>query len=111
MTKCSSFSGSAVCKLLLNAVAIVAALFISVAVPSGSGTVAVFAAPWSADAAEIVARAGGQLVAAGRSPRIIVAISADDDFVRRLYQAGAILVADPRYAIGCDAGPTPGEIQ
>ena len=76
-----------------------------------TGPVAVFAAPWSANAAEIVARAGGQLVAAGRSPQIIMAISADDDFVRRLYQAGAILVTDPKYAIGCDVAPMQGESQ
>ena len=111
MTRCTPLSGRAVGKILLNAVAVVAALFVTVAVPAGTGPVAVFAAPWSANAAEIVARAGGQLVAAGRSPQIIMAISADDDFVRRLYQAGAILVTDPRYAIGCDVGPMQGESQ
>jgi hypothetical protein len=109
MTTNTSFSGGAACKLLGNAIVVVAALFVTVAVPAGTGPVAVFAAPWSADAAEIVARAGGQLVAAGRSPRIIMAISADDDFVRRLYQAGAILVTDPKYAIGCDVAPAQGE--
>jgi len=96
----------AACTILLNAVGVAAALFVTVAIPAGTGPVAVFAAPWSASAAEIVARAGGQLVAAGRSRWIMVATSADDDFVRRLYQAGAILVADPRYAIGCQAEPT-----
>lgn len=111
MTKYTRFSGSAAGKVLLNAVAVIAALFVTVAVPGGTGPVAVFAAPWSANAAEIVARAGGQLVAAGRSPRIIMAMSADDDFVRRLYQAGAILVTDPKYAIGCDVGPMQGENQ
>ena len=111
MTNCTPFSGSAACKLLLNVVAVVAALVVTVAIPASKGPVAVFAAPWSANAAEIVARAGGQLVAAGRSPQIIMAISADDDFVRRLYQAGAILVTDPRYAIGCDVAPMQGESQ
>ena len=111
MTHRTSFSGSAACKILLNAVAVVAALFVTIALPVGSGPVAVFAAPWSADAAEIVAQAGGQLVAAGRSPRVIMAISADDGFVRRLYRAGAILVTDPKYAIGCDTAPVQGEKQ
>jgi len=109
MLRCNAFFGSSACKILLNAAAIVAALFITVAVPAGNGPVAVFAAPWSANAAEIVARAGGQLVAAGRSPWIIMAISTDDDFVRRLYQAGAILVTDPRYAIGCHGESMPGD--
>jgi len=109
MARCTPFFGSSACTILFNAVVIAAALFVTVAIPAGTGPVAVFAAPWSASAAEIVARAGGQLIAAGRSPRIIMAISADDDFVRRLYQAGAILVADPKLAIGCNAGPMPGE--
>jgi hypothetical protein len=111
MAKYTAFSGSSSRKILLNAVVIAAALFVTVAVPTGKGPVAVFAAPWSASAAEIVARAGGQLVAAGGSPHIIMAISADDDFVRRLYQAGAILVADPKLAIGCNAAPMLGENQ
>jgi hypothetical protein len=111
MTRCTPLSGRAVGSFLLNAVAVVAALFVTVAVPAGTGPVAVFAAPWSANAAEIVARAGGRLVAAGRSPQIIMAISTDDDFVRRLYQAGAILVTDSRYAIGCDVAPMQGESQ
>ena len=40
-----------------------------------------------------------------------MAVSADDDFVRRLYRAGAILVTDPRFAIGCHAEPMQGESQ
>jgi hypothetical protein len=102
-------SGGSARKIVLNAVVIVAVLTVTVAVPAHGGPVAVFAAPWSVDAAEIVARAGGQLVAAGRSPRIIMAISADDGFVRRLYLAGAILVTDPRFAIGCHSEPMQGE--
>ena len=109
MAWCRPFSGAS--KILLNAAVIAAALGIPVAIPAGKGPVAVFAAPWSANAAEIVARAGGQLVAAGRSPRIIMAVSADDDFVRRLYQAGAILVTDPMYAIGCNPEPTDGGVK
>ena len=89
-------------RVLFNAVLIAGAFAIMVAIPAGTGPVAVFAAPWSADAAGIVAQAGGKLVASGRSPWIIVAVSADEDFVWRLYRAGAILVTDPRYAIGCD---------
>jgi hypothetical protein len=110
MVASSAFSGTSGCKILLNAVVILAALAATVAIPVGKGPVAVFAAPWSANAAEIVARAGGQLVAAGRSPRIIMAVSGDDDFVRRLYRAGAILVTDPMFAIGCNSEPQ-GEIR
>jgi hypothetical protein len=93
---------------LFNAVLIVAALIVTTAIPGGNGPVAVFAAPWSTDATEIVARAGGKLVAVGTSARIVVAVSDDDDFVGRLYWAGAILVTDPRYAIGCHAKPIQG---
>jgi hypothetical protein len=112
MARCTHFVGGSACKILLNAVLIAGALLIPVAAPTGNGPVAVFVAPWSsASAAEIVAQAGGQLVAAGWSPRIITAVSTENDFVRRLYQAGALLVTDQRYAIGCHAGPTPGESQ
>jgi hypothetical protein len=111
MARCIPFSGGQACRILINTVLIAAALFLPLAVPVGKGPVAVFAAPWSANAAEIVAQAGGQLLAAGPSPRIIMAVSSDDDFVRRLYRAGAILVMEPSYAIGCHAGPLPGESQ
>jgi hypothetical protein len=93
--------------ILFNAVLIVVALVVTVAIPAGNGPVAVFAAPWSAAAAEIVAQAGGQLVVAGGSPWVMIAVSADEDFVRRLYRAGAILVTDPNFAIGCQ--PVQGE--
>ena len=95
--------GGVLCKLLFNAALIAAALAITVAIPPGNGPVAIFAAPWSAGAAGIVAQAGGKLVRPGRAPWIIVAVSDDDGFVGKLYRAGAILVTDPRYAIGCDA--------
>lgn len=95
--------------IALNAGGIAMAFAVTVGMPAGGRPVAVFAAPWAADAAEIVARAGGQLVAAGGSPRIVTAISTDADFVRRLYRSGAILVADPSYAIGCHFQPKPRE--
>jgi hypothetical protein len=107
MARYGTFSAGCAGKILFNALLIVAALIVSVAIPAGNGPVAVFAAPWSANAAEIVARAGGQLVVAGRSSWIIIAVSADDDFVTRLYRAGAILVTDPSFAIGCQ--PVQGE--
>jgi hypothetical protein len=93
-------------KILLNAALIALVFAVTTAFPAANGPVAVFAAPWSISAAEIVAQAGGRLVAAGRSDRVIVAISENDDFVSRLYRSGAILVIDPRYALGCrsDAG-------
>ena len=60
-----------------------------------NGEVAVFLAPWSheASAVEVVARAGGSLVAVGR-PWAAVAVSEDPDFVTHLYEAGAFLVTD-----------------
>jgi hypothetical protein len=96
-------------KILINAALIALAFVITTALPSGNGPVAVFAAPWSDNAAEIASRAGGKLVVTGRSDRIVVAISDNDDFVGRLYRSGAILVTDPRYAVGCRAnsGETP----
>jgi hypothetical protein len=98
-------SGRSAGTITLNAAGIGAALFVTVGAPAGTRPVAVFAAPWSADAAQIVAQAGGQLVAAGRSPRIVTAVSTDEGFVGRLYLAGAILVTDSNYAIGCHVEP------
>jgi hypothetical protein len=98
-------------KVVSNAVLIAAALVVTAAIPDGKGPVAVFAAPWSASPAEIVAQAGGQLVAAGRSSWIIMAVSADENFVGRLYRAGAVLVTDQRYAIGCHTPLLPGADQ
>jgi hypothetical protein len=103
--------GGPLLKVVSNAVLIVAALVVTAAIPEGKGPVAVFAAPWSASPAEIVAQAGGQLVAAGRSPWIIMAVSADADFVSRLYRAGAFLVTDQRFAIGCHTPLLPGASQ
>jgi hypothetical protein len=95
--------------LVLNSVLIACVLLIAIAAPPATGAVAVFAPPWSPRAADIVATAGGRLVANGRRPWIILAISEDGDFVPRLYRAGAILVTDPKLAIGCYAGARPQE--
>jgi hypothetical protein len=110
MPDCAKF-GPAGRRILLNAILIAASLLATVALPAGKGPVAVFAAPWSATAAEIVARAGGQLIAAGGSSRVIIAVSSDDDFVSRLYRAGALLVTDPRFAVGCNIETMQGDIR
>jgi hypothetical protein len=97
--------------LVLNGLLIVGVLLLATATPPARGAVAVFAAPWSTGAADIVAAAGGKLVAAGRWPWIILAISEDGDFVPRLYRAGAFLVTDPKFAIGCRAGDGSQDLQ
>src|SRR5262244_4281 len=102
MVVSSRYAGGVFKKMLLNGVLIAIAFAITIAIPASSGPVAVFAAPWSAGAVGVVAQAGGRLVRSGRLPWIIVAVSDDNDFVRRLYRAGAILVTDPIYVIGCD---------
>jgi len=89
--------------ILLNGVLITAVLAAAAASPPATGPVTVFAAPWSMGAAEIAARAGGRLLASGRWPWSIVAVSEDGDFVRRLYAAGAMLVTQPQPSIGCRA--------
>lgn len=69
--------------------------------PPSAGPVAVFAGPWAKTAAEVAAAAGGSLVAAGRYPWVVVAVSDDIHFISRLYAAGAVLVTDPHLALGC----------
>ena len=87
--------------IVINGLLTVVTPALAVSSPSGHGPVAVFTAPWLAGSAQVVARAGGKLVSAGRWPWIITAVSDDPGFVRRLYWSGAILVADPRLAVGC----------
>jgi hypothetical protein len=93
--------------IVLNALLILGVLLLAAAAPPAHGAVAVFAAPWSDGAATIVAEAGGRLVAGGRWPWIILAVADDGEFVSRLYRAGAILVADPKLAVGCHTDQRP----
>jgi hypothetical protein len=53
-------------------------------------------------AARIVAGAGGAILRVGRWPNLLVAISSEAGFARRLYAAGAWLVVDPAILTGCD---------
>ncbi|MCF4128174.1 hypothetical protein [Methylobacterium sp. SyP6R] len=78
-----------------------------VAVPR-SEAVAVLGRPGSgiAEAAGIVAAAGGVLVRTGAAG-LVVARSSEAGFVGRLYGAGAWLVLDPVVAGGCGPGPDP----
>ncbi len=76
--------------------------------PRPDADVLVLASPWSAraTAAEITVRAGGNIVAAGRWPFVIVAHSAAAPsqaaaFPNRLHAAGAILVLDAGLLAGC----------
>jgi hypothetical protein len=108
MTLTTDANGSRL-PLVLNSLLIFCVLLLATAAPPAKSAVAAFAAPWSTQAADIVAAAGGRLVANGRWPWIILAISEDGDFVPRLHRAGAILVTDPKLAIGCDAGARPQE--
>jgi hypothetical protein len=88
--------------VLANGALIACVLTAAAVVPPSNGEVAVFLAPWSqeASAVEVVARAGGSLVAAGR-PWAAIAVSDDPHFVRHLYEAGAFLVTAPALAAGC----------
>lgn len=73
-----------------------------VVMPREGRPVAVFA--WSAEpggAAAIAARANGELRAANRGNRIVIASSGTPGFVARLYGAGAALVLDASLAVAC----------
>ncbi|QCK88514.1 hypothetical protein E8L99_23510 [Phreatobacter aquaticus] len=74
----------------------------AVLAPRSGQPVAVIA--WSADrggAATIAARAQGDLIAPGRTHRIVVARSTEPDFVTRLYGEGALLVLDAATLTAC----------
>lgn len=83
-------------------------LISAVALPRGH-YVLVIGDPWSPPGAimDTIGRAGGALVAAGRSPWVAVAYSETDGFSARLMSAGAILVLNHRLAEGCQQKDTP----
>lgn len=88
--------------LLLVASAI--AIFVStLTADAGSAEVAVVAPPWAdaADAAGIVARSGGSIVAGAGMANVIIAHSDSPDFISRLYHSGAWLVLDAVKLRGC----------
>jgi hypothetical protein len=63
--------------------------------PKAAGPVAIVAAPWAAagEAARIVAAADGSLVAATGDATSPSRAPPADDFVARLYRAGALIVS------------------
>ena len=55
----------------------------------------------AAEAADIVARSGGSIVASAGLPNVIIAHSDDPDFISTLYRSGAWLVLDAVKLRGC----------
>ncbi|MEW7008406.1 hypothetical protein [Lentilitoribacter sp. EG35] len=68
-----------------------------------SEKVAVILPPWSEPSKiiQVIADAGGALVNGGRLDWIAVTTSESDDFVSKLYQAGAVIVIDGYIAAAC----------
>jgi hypothetical protein len=89
--------------VLLNAALVVGAMALAALAPRAGRHVAVVVPPGSDPAAAMtaVAAAGGRLVAATGRDWIVVADGTGDDFVDRLYAAGAVLVMDPAGLFGC----------
>lgn len=87
---------------LAAAVAVFAVAF-SPRGPLSAGDVAVVVWPWSppSRAVEVIARAGGDLVAGARWPFVMMARSSDAAFVDRLYAAGAVVIFRPGVLAGC----------
>jgi hypothetical protein len=71
--------------------------------PKATGAIAIVAAPWAADgeAARVVAAANGTIVGATHGGNIVIAQSADADFVTQLYRSGALLVLDAAAVTAC----------
>jgi hypothetical protein len=89
--------------ILLLLLTLSAAGIASVVPAKGAHEVAVLLSPRTglSDAANIIGRAGGQLVADGEFPNLVIAFSKGPDFAAALYRAGAWLVLDPLAAHGC----------
>ncbi|WEK49428.1 MAG: hypothetical protein P0Y66_17070 [Candidatus Kaistia colombiensis] len=88
---------------LLLVVSVVAIFLSTLTADAGSQDVAVVAPPWAdaADAAAIVARSGGSIVAGAGMANVIIAHSDNPDFISRLYHSGAWLVLDAIKLRGC----------
>jgi hypothetical protein len=88
---------------LLLLLTLSAAAIASVAPAKGAHEVAVLLSPRTglSEAANIIGRAGGELVADGEFPNLVIAFSTRSDFAAALYRAGAWLVLDPLAAHGC----------
>ncbi|ADZ72164.1 hypothetical protein [Polymorphum gilvum] len=69
--------------------------------PGKQGMVAVVSAPWSASAAEVSARAGGQILSTGFGGWLAVSTSDEPDYLWRLYSSGAFYVASALVAEAC----------
>jgi hypothetical protein len=74
------------------------------ALPGASdGPLAVQFAPWTAkeEALRAVAAAGGEIIAQGAWPSLLIARADGGDFVARLYRQGALVVIDAPLSGGC----------
>lgn len=80
------------------------ALWLVYLAPRVNEPVAIVSSPWQdRTAAEIAARAGGNLLESGYSGGLIIAQSNDPDFARRLAVEGALIIFNPRVFAGCGA--------
>lgn len=71
--------------------------------PRAPNPVAIVVSPWApqGEATRVAASADGAILAVSRNGRVAVAQSGTDDFVSRLYQAGALLVLDAEIVRTC----------
>lgn len=72
-------------------------------IPAGDGPVAVFASPWGGSPLDVIARADGRIVHVGNASWVAVTEPTDQDFIARLYRAGAGFVASTAVASACAA--------
>lgn len=69
--------------------------------PSGKGPVAVFAKPWGKPALEVIAGADGRIIFVRDGVWVALTESSDQQFIDRLYRAGAGFVASTAVAYAC----------
>lgn len=69
--------------------------------PGGKGPVAVFAMPWGKSALEVVAHAEGPIIFVNNGSWVALTESTDQQFINRLYEAGAGFVASSVIAMAC----------
>lgn len=82
---------------------LMAAAGVAAAAPRPGQPVAVVMPPWADDGAAItaIAAADARIIAPGAVPWVAIASHHDAGLSRRLYGAGALLVADANFVLAC----------
>lgn len=97
-------------KILLSIVSFITSVLISITIPlvvvlmpRGEDPVLLIGLPWHSehDSMRVIAAADARILSRGRYDGTFIVAADGPDLTRRLYEAGAFLVLNNRFFIGC----------